>query len=141
MVSDRKGDPDRPWLTPLRIYRFGSIFVKGCSVHRYYPSPGSQFHAFYWGCFTVSTTTLPKSATIVFGPTSRFFDFSSLYYLLAYFSGWEADAGHSQPMMLFMVYIGELFLRWLMAAAVAGASMTSSPQARTVSAEYGASCW
>lgn len=86
-------------------------------------SPGSQFHAFYWACFTVSTTALPRAPTLVLGPTSKFFDFSSLYYLMAYFAGWEADSGHSQPMLILMVYILELALRWMMAAAVAAASI------------------
>ena len=44
-------------------------------------------------------------------------------YLMAYFAGWEADSGHSQPMLILMVYILELALRWMMAAAVAAASI------------------
>ena len=45
-------------------------------------------------------------------------------------SGREADSGHSQPMLIFFVYVFEILLRWMMAAAVAGANMTLSPKAR-----------
>lgn len=107
------------------------LVSNGCLFMGVFASPASQFHAFYWSsCYTVSTTTLPRAATLVFGPTSRFFDFTSVYYLLAYFSGWEADTGHSQPLMLFLVYVCELMLRWLMAVAVASTSMTASTKGR-----------
>ena len=95
-----------------------------------YGAPGCPFHAFYWACFTVSTTSLPRPATLVLGPTSRFFDFSTVYSLMSYFARWEQDTGHSQPLMMFVTYLREIFLRWVMAAAGASTTMTQNPKSK-----------
>ena len=95
-----------------------------------YGAPGSPFHAFYWACFTVSTTSLPRPATLVLGPTSRFFDFNTIYSLMSYFAGWEQNTGHSQPLMIFVTYLLEIFLRWIVAAAGALTTMTQNPKGK-----------
>lgn len=84
-----------------------------------YGTPGSPFHAFYWACFTVSTTSLPRPATLVLGPTVPLQGSS----ISARFThSWVTLLGRSRILdthshsWFSVTYLIRIFLRWVMAA-------------------------